>query len=264
MWGVTYAAQGGLMSRKNSRPEHLDHILKNWPYEPQGISVRMIRGGDQRDVIQMRVDMGVLQLETIGRPDGTRPHDCPTYHDYLLVAAQEGGDEFEMSEEQCGEADREFVQFYHRRVCWLALREFDRAVADADHTLALMDFCRDYSPDEQWTISHEQYRPFVLFHRTQAAALSRLERDGPEAAVEEINDGLLTLKELFERYDATEQYEDDELVQRLIETRESLREQHDVGRTLSERLNDAVAAEQYELAAKLRDELARRKSGGAR
>lgn len=250
------------MARKNTRPEHLDHILRNWPYDPQGISVRMVRGSDQRDVIQMRVDMGVLQLETLGRPDGTRPHDCLTYHDYLLGLVQEEGDEFEMDEEQCAEADREFVQFYHRRVCWLALREFERAVADADHTLGLMDFCRDHSPDEQWTISHEQYRPFVLFHRTQAAALAKLEQSGPEAAVEEINEGLTVMRALFARYEASEQFDDDELVQRLVETRESLREQHAVGRTLTERLSDAIASEQYELAAKLRDELAQRKPGG--
>src|SRR5262245_58007253 len=117
------------MSRKNSRSQHLDHILRHWPYDPQGISVRLPRGDDERDVIQMRVDMGVLQLETIGRPDGARPHDFPTYHDFLLSRVQEQGEEFQMDEDQCGEADREFVQYYHRRVCWLALREFDKAVA---------------------------------------------------------------------------------------------------------------------------------------
>ncbi len=53
------------------------------------------------------------------------------------------GDDFVLSEEQCAEADREFVQFYQRRLCWLALREFSHAVADADHTtLAFMDFSR--------------------------------------------------------------------------------------------------------------------------
>jgi hypothetical protein len=77
------------------------------------------------------------------------------------------------------EVDREFVQFYHRRVCWLTLRAFDRAVKDADHTLALMDFCLEHSPDDQWLMSQEQYRPFVLFHRIQAAALSKLEHQAP-------------------------------------------------------------------------------------
>ena len=55
--------------------------------------------------------------------------------------------------------------------------------------------------------------------------------------------------------------EDDELVQRLIEMRESLREQFEIGRTLAEQLNDAVESEQYELAAQLRDQLARRTDG---
>ena len=45
-----------------------------------------------------------------------------------------------MSEEQCVELDCEFVQYYHRRMCWLALRDFALAVIDADHTLAMMDF----------------------------------------------------------------------------------------------------------------------------
>lgn len=220
----------------------------------------MAQGQDGREIIQMRVDLGVLQLETFGRPDGSRPEGFETYLDYLLGQTLPEGEEFVMSEQHCGEADREFVQYYHRRVCWLALREFGRAVEDADHTLALMDFCRDHSPDEQWTVSHEQYRPFVLFHRTQAHALALLDEGGPEAAVQAINEGLTAMRTLFREYEAEEHFEEDELVRRLIESREALRQQHDVGRTLQERLDDAVAAEQYELAATLRDELARRKS----
>ena len=93
------------------------------------------------------------------------------------------------------EIDREFVQFFHRRVAWLALREFARAVADADHTLALMDFSSLYAPDSEWAEMHEQYRPFVLFHRTQAAALGTLERGGPETAIAEIDAGMATIRE---------------------------------------------------------------------
>ena len=224
-------------------------------YDPRGISVRMASGSDGRDVIQMRVDLGVLQLEVKGRPDGSTPHGQATYADYLDAQALELGPDYTLTEDDCEEADREFVQFYHRRICWLALRKFSLAVADADHTLHLMDLCREYSPDEQWTISHEQYRPFVLFHRTQASALAQLEEKNPEAAIQEINSGLEKMKALFNRYEASEHFEDDELVQRLIETRETLRAEHSIGRTLQEQLADAIASEQYELAAKLRDEL---------
>ena len=99
-------------------------------------SARVVRAADGREVLQMRVEMGLLQLEIDGRPDGQRPGGADSYFDYLVKIAAKAGDHFELSPEQCTEADREFMQFYHRRVCWLALREFRRAAADADHTLA--------------------------------------------------------------------------------------------------------------------------------
>ncbi len=242
------------------RAQHIDHLLRDWAYDPETVSVRIVAGADRRDVIQMRVDMGVLQLETTGRPDGDHPHGSDTYYDFLVAESFRVGESFALDEDQCGEADREFVQFYHRRICWLALRRFEEAVRDADHTLAFMDFCRKHSPDEQWTLSHEQYRPFVLFHRTQAAALAELdEGQGPELAVQAINEGLERIRKVFEEFEAEEHFEDDDLVERLIDLRESLRDHYNVGRTLQERLAEAIEQEQYELAATLRDELAQRR-----
>ncbi len=241
-----------------ARAKHIDQILRHWAYKPTTVSARICSGADGRDVLQMRVDMGLLQMEVDGRPDGDQPHGYDTYLDYLLSKVTHEGDDFVLTDHQCAEVDREFVQFYHRRVCWLKLLQYHEAVEDSDHTLTLMDFCMRHSPDENWTISHEQYRPFVLFHRIQASALAELEEDGPEAAVQEISRGLRRMHELFLAHDLDEQYEDDEIVQRLVQFRESLREQYEVGRTLHEQLDDAVASEQYELAAQLRDELDRR------
>ena len=173
------------------------------------------------------------------------------------------GDSFELSSAQCTSADREFLQYYHRRICWLALREFRRAVRDADHTLAFMDFVRAHSSDEQWVLSHEQYRPYVLFHRTQASVLAKLEEVGAEAALQELNQGLCRFRDLFAEYDAEEQFGDDEMVQRLQELKDALRNQYHLKPSLEERLADAVAAEQYELAARLRDEMTRKRRGSA-
>jgi hypothetical protein len=246
-----------------ARKVNIDRLLRDWPYDPEGISVRKKKGDDGRDVLQMRLDLGLLQLEASGRPDGQKPEGAESYDDFLLgkSLAETDGNSYVMTEDECEEADREFVQYYHRRVCWLALREFHNAVSDADHTLGLMDFCRDHSPDEQWTLSHEQYRPFVLFHRTQAAALAALGDRGAEAAVEEISLGLDKMRQVFTEYEAEEEFEEDELVQRLTELRESLRQHFRVGRTLQEQLADAVASEKYELAAEIRDELNRRNTG---
>ena len=240
-----------------SKHEDIDHILKKWPFDPFSVNVRLLEL-NQRQVLQMRVDMGVLQLEIEGRPDGVQPGGNNTYYELLKEKARKDSDDFVLSEDECIEVDREFVQFYHRRVCWLQLKEFDRAVRDADHTLGLMDFCKTHSPDEQWTISHEQYRPFVLYHRTQAAALAALEMEVEncgELAIKEVDDGLSELRNLFEDYDAEDQFEEDELIQRLLEFRNSLRDKYEVGMSLAEQLEQAITNEDYERAAEIRDEI---------
>lgn len=238
---------------------HLDDLLNNWSFDPATLNVRLVKGKDGRDVIQMRVDMGVLQLETTGRPDGDQFREHESVLDYLQDKSLSDPDRT-LTEDECSEVDREFMQFYHRRICWLRLQYYHRAVMDADHTLRLMDVSEQMSPDEEWAGTHEQYRPFVLFHRTQAEALGELEENTAEEAVQAINVGLDTMRSFFAKHDAEEHFDSDELVVRLIELRESLRSEYAVGQTLKEKLAEAVAQEQYELAAQLRDELTRRET----
>jgi hypothetical protein len=241
-----------------SERHDIDFILREWPYQPGTISARMVQSEDGRDVLQMRVEMGVLQMEVAGRPDGQKPHGHATYLEWIIAKSAAEGEAFVFTEEQCIEIDREFLQFYHRRICFLALREFARAVADADHTLALMEFVAAHSADPQWIASHEQYRAFVLFHRIQAATMVQLQEKGAEAAIEEINQGLLQLRDAFAAMEAEEQFDEDEMAKHLVELKESLREEYHVGPTLAEQLAEAVASEEYERAARLRDEIAKR------
>jgi len=66
----------------------LNIILKDWPHENGNIKVRKIAGLDGREKLQLRVDLGVLQMEIAGRPDGRRPHNCES----LLEYHQKAGD----------------------------------------------------------------------------------------------------------------------------------------------------------------------------
>jgi len=242
----------------SARPQDIDQILQTWAYKPGVISARKLRTDSGREVVQMRIEMGVLRMEVYGRPDGGRPEGAENYLDYLIEQQAASTVPWVMSEEQCAELDCEFVQYYHRRMCWLALRDFGLAVVDADHTLAMMDFAAAHSPDPQWTLGHEQSQPFVLFHRTQAAAFTALEHSGADSAIEEINRGLQRLRTVFREAEAEEQFDRDEQVVQLVRLKEWLREEYHVGQTLEEQLAEAVAAEQYERAAQLRDQIARR------
>ena len=247
------------MPRKTN--QDIDEPLRGWPFKPGTAQARVVQAADGREVLQLRVDLGLLQLETSGRPDGATPHGFATYFDYLRdqgQLARKRNRPFALNDEQCQEADREFVQYYHRRVCWLALRNYAQAVADADHTLAFMDFVREHSPNDEYTEAHEQYRGFVLFQRTQAAAALRVEADDPEGAIDEVRAGLDNMHTFFVQHEAEEQMDDDAMVQHLRKIEQSLREEHGIQATLREQLDRAVANEDYEAAAKLRDALRRR------
>jgi hypothetical protein len=240
------------------RPQHLDYLFDEWPYQFGDVAARLVKGRDGREVVQLRIDMGILQLEAKGRPDGNRPGGCDTYLDHLHQLLAEEGDDFELDDTRCVEIDREFVQFYHRRIAWLSLGDYERAAGDADHSLELMDFSSLHAPHAEWAEMHEQYRPFVLFHRTQAAALAALELLDPQMAVSELEEGRKLIADSYRSQGADEDdLAEDEFLLRLGEMKTSLEEQYGLEPPLSKQLAEAIAREQYELAAELRDRMTR-------
>ena len=47
-------------------------MLRGWDYEPGTLNVRKVNGMDGEPKLQMRLDLGLLQMEMNGRPDGRR------------------------------------------------------------------------------------------------------------------------------------------------------------------------------------------------
>lgn len=243
----------------------IDDALQGWSHEPGEIAAREVRARDGRTVLQVRVELGILQLEAEGRPDGSRPHGFATYLDYLRHRAAGRGlvpggkaPTWTMSPEQRDEADREFVQYYHRRVAWLTLQRYDKALADADHTLALMDFVARHGDDDDYVASHERFRGLVLFQRAQANAAIALERRKPEEAVDAIHEGIDQLSR--HQADWIEDSDDEELsyeplIEQLRLLEGEVRKNFSVEKTLREQLDEAVAGEDYEKAARLRDQI---------
>lgn len=245
----------------------IDEALQGWSYEPEPgeVVAREVRARDGRTVLQIRVELGLLQLEVEGRPDGARPHGFPTFLDYLRQragtpgsASKGKGSAWSMTAEHRAEADREFAQFYHRRVAWLTLQRYDRALLDADHSLALMEFVRKHATDADYVASHERFRGLVLFHRTQAAAALALERRKPDEAIDAVREGMDRLLEHQQGW--TPDPERDEtpnevLIEQLRVLEREIRKNFSVEKTLREQLDEAVADEDYELAARLRDQI---------
>jgi hypothetical protein len=223
-------------------------------------------------VIQVRQELGILQMEIEGRPDGTRPHGFRTYLDYLRHRAAERAAKpsrrerpLELSSEQCEEIDREITQFYHRRMAWLALQKYDRMLSDAEHTLVLLDFVARHAKDDEFIASHDRFRGLVLFHRTQARAALALERHRPEEAIDAVRDGAELIREHQQEWEGRFETEletpNPALLDQLERIEQEIRRCFEVGLTLREQLDEAVAQEDYERAARLRDAI---KARGAR
>ncbi len=159
-----------------------------------------------------------------------------------------------MRPEDCAEADREFIQFSHRRVAWLAMNRYVKAIQDADHTLALMDFVARHGPDEDYVANHERLRGLVLFHRTQAAAALALERRRPEEAIDAVQEGerrLLNHQRQWEQDYDEDEIPDLPLADQLRQLEVEIRKSFAVPKTLREQLDEAVEREDYEQAARL-------------
>ncbi len=233
----------------------LDDWLGPWKYESGKVNAKLISARDGRDVIHLRVELGILQLETKGRPDGLQPHGFPTFFAYLRHLADQAGEDFTLDEEQCEAADQEFSQFYQRRVCWLMLHRFEDAITDADHTLAFMDFVKLHSPSEEYTSAHERFRGFVVFQRTQAASALQVEMKKPDQAIDAVRQGLDQLRGFFAENELEDEMEENGMVRHLRRVESALREQYKIGATLREQLEKAIAEEDYEAAARLRDEI---------
>ncbi len=54
---------------------------------PLTVSARIIEADDKRKLIQMRVDLGLIQMEYSGRPDGLRPEGLAP----ILIISIHGG-----------------------------------------------------------------------------------------------------------------------------------------------------------------------------
>src|SRR5258706_14549763 len=78
----------------------ISHILDKWEYHPGQVVVRKFTGKDGQEKIQLRVDLGILQMNAEGRPDGKRPFGAASYYDHLLTkATQVGKDDFTLTPE---------------------------------------------------------------------------------------------------------------------------------------------------------------------
>ncbi len=247
-----------IMSSKDLRS-----VTDDWPYEPGQINVRKIRGVDNRIKIQMRVDLGVLQMEVEGRPDGRRPYDHDSFLMYQLERVEahqrrNGTDlGFALDEEECREIREEALQYYQRYLANFVLEEYEAVVRDTKRNLDAIDLCAKYASEEDDRYSLEQYRPYIVMMNVRSKALRAIQTSAYRTALAHVETGLKAIKEVYQRFGEPKAYRMSGEVQILKALRREIRKHlpADPVRKIQRKLNRAVAEERYEEAARLRDEL---------
>lgn len=238
-------------------------ITDDWPYEPGQINVRTIRGADNRVKIQMRVDLGVLQMEVDGRPDGRRPYDQESFLDYQLQRVdahlrRNGTDlGFTLDTEECREIREEALQYYQRYLANFVLENYEAVVRDTKRNLDALDLCAKYASEEDDRFALEQYRPYIVMMNVRSKALSAMQKKKYQTALAHVETGLKTIKEIYEQFGEARAYRVSGEVHILKALRKEIRKHlpADPVRVITRKLNRAVAEERYEDAARLRDEL---------
>jgi hypothetical protein len=270
-----------------SLPDDLTQTLRDWPYEPGQLNVRLIDGDDGRPKVQMRVDLGVLQMEVFGRPDGLRPNGAESllqHHEQRLdeilehgpSAAANGDDSMAVSNgvddddaedelpsdailspDDCRLLREEAVQYYHRYISLLVLNDFDGVIRDTTRNLRVIDLCENCAEEEDDREMLLQFRPYITMMRARALASQMLAMDEPEAALVLIDFGIVEVRAIYEQAGRLEAFEDSHEAQLLRGMRAELAKKLPASQRseLKRRLDEALKAENYELAAILRDEL---------
>lgn len=236
-------------------------LLTGWDYVPGELRVRAIIGAEDRRKIQIRTDLGLMQLEWNERPDGSRPHDSISLMDFHLEQlhrAKIRGESFALARPDCWALGREAVQYYWRRMSFFELKEYELAERDALHNLSILDLCERFGEHPEDRGVGEQFRVFVTTHRIQARALARLEEQDFAGALAAIDRGTQQLEGIVGEQHGNPTDEECTELRFLRDWR--LEVEANRPRTEREQLTDAlqtaVEREQFERAARLRDRLA--------
>jgi len=229
-------------------------LLNDWPFNPDEFTARRIRTRNGSEKIQIRIDMGLLQLELEGRPDGQRPHDCASLLDYYRTLLTDT-ENLTLDEEDCEELFQEAWQYYHRYLSLFYLEDYTGVERDTVHTLEIFDLVQKRAADDEIKWYFEQYYPHAVMMQTRARAMQVLQGEDYQAALRHVEQGIKQIERFVEEWDGEDLEEEIPEISFLRDWYEELEEERPLSQReqLERDLRVAVEAENFEEAARLRD-----------
>jgi hypothetical protein len=247
----------------------LDELTSGWDCPPGELRARAITGRDGEELLQLRIDLGVMQMLPAGRPDGTRYCGLPSAAEFVRHELRLGR---ELGSADWDELERELTQTNYRRMAYAGLAEaamsqgdepqarrfLSGALADIQACLAMLKLLRKCGARGE---RFHALLPTLVFDRARVAAQLQVIEEHFEDAIDHAELGAAKLDELLAElgYDE-EQRAADPGLRYLRALASELRTEYGITQTLAEQLAEAIANDDFETAARLRDELERRQA----
>lgn len=239
-------------------------LLDQWDYQPGQVVVRKFRGNDGEEKIQLRVDLGLLQMNALGRPDGKHPYGRESLLEYYQAQfekfqANPRQDEknFRLTPEDCGRLQQEAIQYHHRYICLFQLEDFNGVLRDTDRNLKVFDFVQRHavSPEIAWAL--QQFRPQLLMMRIRARGAAALKANQYDQVLELVESGLEDIRQFYREHERMDLMEQSGEIQSLELWLQEIQAKRPLSprERLENALNEAVKNEDYEKAAQVRDAL---------
>lgn len=241
----------------------ISKLLNDWEYDPDN-NVRIVQAEDGRQIMQVRLPLGIEQYELDGRPDGKKPFGKDTILEeteerlstYIIEHASADG--FALGNKDFLLLQNEGILFYYRYLQLFQMGDFERTSRDTEHNLRICELVEKYADESVDKSSILQYKPYILRINAIAKAMLSLHKNLKVMAKKVIETAIAEIKKMPEIDTPAFHFEKIRSINYLkTALKQILDKPDDPVERLKGELEDAIKAEEYEKAAEIRDRLHR-------
>jgi uncharacterized protein YqeY len=242
----------------------ISNLLDAWDYQAGQIVVRKLKGKDGREKIQLRVDLGLLQMNSLGRPDGKQPFGHESLLEHFEARLEkyreehEGSEEgFHLSVEDCSKLQQEAIQYHHRYICLFQLKDYAAVLRDTARNIQVFDFVDRFAENAELAWALQQLRPQLLMMQIRATGAKMLDENNFEGAIQAVERGIEEIRNFYREHGRNDLADQSGEINSLEGWIQELRSTKPLSKRekLEQALQEAVKREDFEKAAAVRDAL---------
>ena len=180
-------------------------ILAGWEFDPDRVQVRIIAGDDGPEKIQMRIDLGLMQME-VERPARRRAAAGLRVAAGVLRGREHAGGRRGRRRSRSGRKSarclmREGLQYYHRYLSAFHLERYDWSRGTPRGTSDSSPSSVKHAVRQRDRIEFDRYRPYVemMHHRARASQALRAGRS-PRGARARSTTGIKAIRRFLADY----------------------------------------------------------------